>query len=122
MAKPIIIFIVILGFGCRHVSSELPLASHPPFADILVTGIPRKAGGDPLRLPAESSVLRVLEEVRRMGGFKSGIYMITVDTVQGDRRLSRRMDLRKMTLQAAEKTTFPAGTSIFVIEPPFNWE
>ena len=62
--------------------------------------------------------MRVIDEIRRADGFRNGIYMITVDTIQGDKKLSRRIDLRKMTFREAETTTFSGGTKIYVIEGP----
>jgi hypothetical protein len=85
--------------------------------DVLIAGTSLQVSG-PLKVPAGSDLLTVIQKIRTDSAFKKGLYKLTVDTFEGGSKVSRSIDLRPMTLREAEKTTFPGGTVIFVIEGP----
>ena len=93
------ITLLLVSLGCRGVPRSHEVSSVNSSSDILIAGTSLRVGAEPLRLPGGSNLLTVIDEIRRAGGFRSGIFMITVDTVEDGKKVSRRMDLRRMTLR-----------------------
>ena len=111
--------LVTMAVGCATQQPKLAPSSGVAFddRDVLIVGTSLQVNS-PLKVPAGSNVLTVIQKIRTDSARKKGLYKFTVDTFEGGSKVSRSIDLRRMTLREAENTTFPGGTVIFVIEGP----
>jgi hypothetical protein len=71
-----------------------------------------------VRLPANSTLLDVVQAVEKFGGFELGMNALSVAVRSGSTKEAYRIDLRKVTLEKAKGWSFAGGTSIFVIDAP----
>jgi len=87
---------------------------------IHVYGHELKGSDRGLHLSTNTDLLALVQRVREAGGFKEGLYRVTVSTFEGSNVTRRIIDLREVSLIDAERTRFPNGTTIYVVEAPYT--
>jgi hypothetical protein len=100
--------------GCRTGNAR----STP--ATVLVYGREISAENHKFRLPANTDLLTVVQHIREAGGFREGVYRVTVSRNVNGEDVTRIIDLADISLGEAELTTFAGGTSIYVVEAPYT--